>query len=37
MEDEFGQKVIKTRELTVLEKEYFEKARKKHKENIYRD
>ena len=29
--------MIKTRELTVLEKEYFDKARKKHKENIFKE
>lgn len=36
-QDEFGQKVIKLKEMTPLEKEYFEKARQRHKDNIYKE
>ncbi|CAK81749.1 unnamed protein product (macronuclear) [Paramecium tetraurelia] len=36
-QDEFGQRIIKLKELTPLEKEYFDKARQRHKDNIYKD
>lgn len=34
MLDEFGNKIIRVREMTELEKKYFQEARKRHRENI---
>ena len=35
--DQYGNKIIKLRELTKLEQEYFDNAREKHKNNITKD